>query len=305
MGKNTYKVRLKRGWSVVKSSLMVVRSAKALLLVPLMGFVITSVLLVSLFVFGLRIEITGTWDSFSIYPKYDLFSLLACFVYYYLAMIVFVFTEGVIAHNVIARFNGTSVTVLHSFKAAWAKKGQLAAFALVSSVVVYVIAFVFEKLPLVNKFFVWIAELSWAGASLFAIPIIMAHADKKVTPKQALKESSLTLKKLWQEGVSSQLSIRAFLFVAIVAIYALVSVIMRVVYILSGHTNGINAAVGVMSFVVVIACSIAVALLFNLLGLIARCALLYYKMTDKEPEQYDLSIMKAGMTVTKAKKLFS
>lgn len=305
MNKESFKSRIARGWGVVKSSWSVIRSAKVLLLIPVLGFLVNVLVLVALFVFGFRSEISGTWDNFGIYPNVDFLGVISLFLAYVLMTISNTFFTGVASHNVLARFNGQSTSLLSSFRAAWRKKKELLLLGLVSSVIGYALAMVAERLPFVGKLVAWMGEVSWYAASFFAIPIIMVRADEKVGPKRAVKESSLTLKNLWKEGFSSQLSIGVFMLASIFIFYFTYTTVGHAVYVALGKTDGINVATAMVSMAVVILGILAIIMVFNLIGLIARCALLHYGKTGKNPDQYDISIMKAGMTVNKAKKLFS
>jgi hypothetical protein len=305
MNKLDLTYRIVRGWTIVKNSWSVIRSSKPLLFVAILGFLVKILILISLFIFGFRTHVSGTFDSWGIYPKFDALSVASIFIAYTLMILVDAFFTGVISDNVLSYFNNRPTSLTSSFKAAWRKKKSLLLFGIVSSIIGYGLITIAERLPFGGKLLTWVGEVSWTAASFFAVPIIMAHENKDVSPKRAVRESSNVLKGLWKEGISSQLSIGFILLIAIPFTYIVLVLIMQLAYTVSGSPDGVPILIGMASFAVVIIGIIGVLLTFNLIGLVARCALLYYGQNKKDPQQYDLSIMKAGMTVNKARKLFS
>ena len=122
------KNRWNRGWGIVKNSMLVISTAKALLLVPVTAFLINLALLIALMKYGLQTKLSGSLDSWGFYPHYTAWTIVWFLLYYIVATEANVYMAGVVSHNVLTRFDGRPVSIAASLRAAWKKRASLLSF---------------------------------------------------------------------------------------------------------------------------------------------------------------------------------
>lgn len=290
--------KIQRGLKLTRSSAKALVQHKALTVVPVAGFV-TGLALFILFILS-SYRITWGDDSLGLNLYSVAQGVVALTVLYVCMVVLNTFVTAIAAHNLLGRFGGRPTTLFASIRAAWAKKRSLLAFALTTSIVGYMVGALISKLPFAGRIVGLFTGLSWGVANFFSIPVIMANEGQTMPPK-AIAKSTKTVKKLWKEGYTTQFALGTALLITLLAFYVILIVIGKVFPAL----RSMSASTSVLLMLGMLVVAALVIAFYQFVSVIARTALYVYALTGKQPEEFDLSIIKTSMTVNKAKKIFS
>lgn len=289
---------------MTKSSWNVLLLDKKLLLVPLLAFLASLAVFIPYFgIIFLSYDMAPSGDGSHESGGILEYLMIPFWLSLYLVLgFISTFSTAVVIDNALKRFAGQPHSLKGSFRAAWAKKGSLAAFSVLSTTIGLVLGFIEERIPFGGKVVAWLVSASWTIATLFAIPAIL-HSKEYIGPFDATKQSIATIKKVWGEGVVSQLAISLIAGITMITLgFAYFAVFVGSLIALDPlHYTYAIMPVTTLFFAVLIGLSI----IFNTLIMIARAALYHFAVTGEAPSTFDSELLRSTMTPKKARKLFS
>jgi hypothetical protein len=199
--------RIGRGWRLAKDSWGVLRRDRSLALFPIVGTLTSLAAIVIVFAPGVAIGAAA--DSVWPFVPFALVGL-------YLATFATIYAGVGLAAAAAAVMDGKDVTLRDGLRAARARRGLIAKWALVQTTV-GVILNLLQGLAnsdngiarLIGTIVIALAGAAWTVATFFVIPLL---AFEGVGPKAALKRSIGIVRERWGEGVVGSASIGGIVF---------------------------------------------------------------------------------------------
>jgi hypothetical protein len=258
--------RFGRGWRLAKDSWAVLRSDRSLALFPVVGFIGAAASLAIILAPG--IGFAAAADAW--WPLVP-FAALGL----YASTFVTIYAGVALAAATVQVMDRGTVTVADGLRAARARRGAIARWALVQATVGLILNALQAALDSGNGLtralgtvVVSLVGAAWSVATFFVVPLL---AFEDVAPKQALERSIGLVKERWGEGVVGTASIGGVVFLAGV----LPSAALVVAGVALGGPAGIALAViGGVALV-------AAAVICNALSAIFRVALYRFATTEQ------------------------
>lgn len=250
--------RLRAGWRLGMRSWSVLMLEPRLMYLPLLagaaGLVVFAVLGVP------ALLLSSAYD----HPSVLSWALYAALTY----LVVFLssFSAAAVAAGALQRVETGRTSVQAAFDAAWARRGQFARWAALSTIVGLVLRAVEERFGLVGSIVARLMDAAWAVASAFAIPVILVE---DVGPGEAVKRSAAIVRARWGESVGGVVAVDVLL------LPWLLLVIFGTILLVAAGFVVAALAVGVVGFVAYVVLSAS-------LNAVAR-ALLYRYATTGDP----------------------
>lgn len=293
--------KIRRGWELTKSAWKVLKLDKEITLVPVIGSVVSLIALAPFAVIGYmnaRVvrDTAGNFQGLGLDLGHWTWPFWAA-LYVSMAFISNLFAAA-IAHAAITRFKGGDPTVRSSLKAAWKRADSILAYSTVTTTVGYVLSMLEQRLPLAGKIATWLFSAAWSVANFFAIPVIVT-SEEHIGPFKAVRQSAATIRKVWGESIVSQGLLGAISLIAVFGYLILGGglVALTVAGGLGSVMIGGSIGLSVLGFIVL-------ALVFNVLGSIAKAAVYYFAVTGESPQMFNRELLHQAMTRKKARKLF-
>jgi hypothetical protein len=126
----------------------------------------------------------------------------------YLIAFLASFSAAAVAAGALQRLETGRTSVRTAFDAAWERRGQLARWAALSTIVGLVLRAIEERFGFVGAIVARLADAAWAVASAFAIPVILVE---DVGPGQAIKRSTAILRARWGEAIGGVVAVDVLL----------------------------------------------------------------------------------------------
>ncbi len=118
-----------------------------------------------------------------------------------------VFFNVALACAASAAFDGERLSAGEALRMAYGKRGRIAAWALISTLVGMLINELASRLPGGARLMAWLVGAAWGLATLFVVPIL---AMEGIGPVDAIKRSTGLVKDRWGEGIAGRVSIGAW-----------------------------------------------------------------------------------------------
>lgn len=187
--------RISRGWSLTKASFGVLKHDKEILFLPVLSFVTLVAFLGFWFGVGtVTLGLAGLVGGDMGVLHYVLLFL----VYVSVAFVGTFFLAATIEMATI-RLGGGDPTLKDGLSKAWEKKGKLLQWAVVTATVGILLRVLRERAGALGNIMIGLAELGWAIATYFAVPILVY---RDIGPIDAVKESAKTVKGAWGEAAT-------------------------------------------------------------------------------------------------------
>jgi len=171
------------------------------------------------------------------------------------------------------RADGGDPTLRSCLRGAWARRGRILRWGLLSATVGVAIRAVEQRLGILGSILGFLGGLAWAIASFLVVPVVVAE---DLGPVASIQRSAHLIKSTW--GTSLRTTLRfGFIQFALMLVPAVVAVI-GIIAVASG-SNGV-AAVGVLLLVCAVVGFIGLAMVFTAIGSYAR-ALIYRYATGR------------------------
>ncbi len=251
--------RYRRGWQLAKHSWAVVKADRSLAVFPVISAIAGAVTAVVFFGAGAGI-IAGTHA--------DWVGIVLGVIGVYLLIAIGIFCGVALSACAARALEGHETTVGEGIAAARERQGLIFEWAGVQLVVGGLITLAEAALRqigggLVAAIFGAAANLGWAVATFFVIPVI---AFEKLGPRDAIKRSSHIVHERWGEGVTGAFAIGAITF--------LVGILPAAILIAIGVAiSGSSPAIGVVLIVLGAVVLVVVALLQVTISTVFRVAL--------------------------------
>lgn len=281
--------RLSRAWGIAKMCWRVLLLDKELLAFPLLTLVVCGLLL------------AGFVGPYLANDQFDaLFSLVAVtdeegninpvaiaidFAVYFVAYFVMIFFNAALVACARIRFAGGDPTVMDGLRAAFARLPQIFAWALVTSIVGFILNKISEKQKGIGGVIAAIVGAGWAIASFFVVPVLVAD---NLGPIDALKKSASIVKKTWGELLITEIGFSALSFLIILPAFAI------------GFAGMIlfegNPALAISIFVLLALWVFVTSLIYSTLSTILRTAYYTYATEGRVPDQFDRDVIEKPAT---------
>jgi hypothetical protein len=215
---------------------------------------------------------------------------LILLVIYFVSMFLATFFNVAFYSEIMAALNGQGVSLRRGLSTAWSRLPSIFAWSLLAGVVGWAIRSIEQRLPFGARLVTGLIGIGWSVAAVFAIPVIVREQPMR-NPIRILKQSALTLKRTWGEGLigfvgftGARLIMFGCLLVPLLAVGGLA--------ILSKNTFLIPVVFGVW-----MVCVVAVAYVSNVARNVFRCALYLYAVEGVVPEPYSQELLDGAWKV--------
>ncbi|WP_375499176.1 DUF6159 family protein [uncultured Jatrophihabitans sp.] len=131
--------------------------------------------------------------------------------------VISIFFQSALVIGAFERAAGRRPTLGGVLSAAWDRKGQILAWAVVTSTVGAVIRAVEQRLGIVGKLLGFLGGITWAIATFLAVPVLIAE---RTGPIESVKRSSELIRQTW--GTSLRTTLRVGIGATLVSIPLLV-----------------------------------------------------------------------------------
>lgn len=259
--------RVRRGWTLTKASFRVLEKDREILVLPVLSFL---TLVGALGLWGLAgwatVGAAGLMGS-------DLGYVWLFGAYVTVAFVGTFFLAATIEMASL-RLGGSDPTLADGLSKAWAKKGNLLAWALVTATVGVLLRVLRRRSGGMGNLLGAFLEFGWAVATFLAVPVLV-HRD--VGPIQAVKDSGGLVKAAWGEAATGVVGTGIVFF-----LLGLLGLAPVVVGVLAGSVwvLAVGGIVAVAWWVVLAAANSAVS------GIL-KAALFQYADTGQMPEGFE------------------
>ena len=183
------------------------------------------------------------------------------------ATIVGIYFQAALVIGANERAEGGDPTLRGCLRAAWALRGPILAWGVLSATVGVVIRAVERRLGIVGRIFGFLGGLAWAIASFLVVPVLVTE---QLGPVASVKRSSQLIKDTW--GTSLRTTLRFGFLQVVLTLVPVVVGIIGFTALASGSTVGM--AIGVPLLLAAIAAFLGLVMVFSAIGSYAR-ALIY------------------------------
>ena len=261
--------RFQRSWELGKTSWRVLRNDKDLAAFPVIGAVVSIVVLAVfaglIFATGLN---SGGHNSDSMKPIGWVFVALLYFAMAFVA----VYFQAALTYGANERLAGRDTGIRASMDAANAKLHRLLPWALVAATVSIIIRSLQDR-GLPGQIIGAIVGTAWALVTFLTIPIIMLE---DLGPGKALKRSGQLFKQTWGENVAAQFGFGVF------GVIAAIPAIIVVVAVASANVLPLTIAVGAVA----VAWLAVVSIVISAMTGIYKVALYHYAVDGQAPTAF-------------------
>jgi hypothetical protein len=227
--------KLSNGWTLAKSSFLVLRENKELLLFPVLsGLSLLAVLA------AMVVAIWGFygWDVDGIVATDRLTMYAFGFLFYLVNYFIIVFFNMALIHCTHLYFNGEQPTLSKGIQFSMSRIGTILSWAVVAATVGLILRVLQENLGWLGKIITGIIGVVWSVATFFVVPVL---AYEKVGPVDAVKRSASLMREKWGESIGAGFSIGLVGFIGSLGIVAAAFLLGMIHPMLGG-------IVGVLSF---------------------------------------------------------
>jgi len=279
----------KRSWEIMKLSLSVLRSDKELLLYPILSIVFSIAFVVAMIIPSILAVVGGTLAEST--AATTVIDYVIYFLIYLGITFIATFFNVCVVYTVLSRFAGQNPTPGKAFKYAFKMFHYILMWSLVSATVGIILRAIdnfARRLGFVGKIILGIITsilgLAWSILTIFVVPVMVYE---RVGPIDAIKRSTLALKKTWGESL-----IRHFAFggIQFLAILCGIGVLIAGIFIAP-----MIGPVGMFTIVgLVILYIIIISLLLSVLTVIYNTALYAYSKTGQIPDGFSPESMQSA-----------
>jgi hypothetical protein len=204
--------KLANGWALAKSSFLVLRENKELLLFPVLSGLSLLIVIASMVV-----AIWGFygWDVNGIVATDRLTMYAFGFVFYLVNYFIIVFFNMALVHCTHLYFNGEQPTLSKGIQFSMSRIGTILSWAILAATVGLVLRILQENLGWLGKIITGLIGIVWGVATFFVVPVL---AYEKLGPISAVKRSAGLMREKWGESIGAGFSIGLVGFIGSFAI---------------------------------------------------------------------------------------
>ena len=192
--------RLRNSWELVKASARVLDADKELLVFPVLSAILA--LMVSL-TFFLPMIFSGLMDS-ALFGNAQVTGLIVLFAFYVVQYTAIFFMNTALVGAALIRLRGGDPTVSDGLRIAASRFGAIVGYALIASTVGVILQALSRRGRGLGRFVVSLLGMAWNLATYLVVPVLAAEG---VGPIEAIKRSTVLLKKTWGEQIVGNLGI--------------------------------------------------------------------------------------------------
>ena len=269
---------LKDTFSILRSSLYVLRKDKELIIFPFL----CAVMLILVF-------IGFVYSTVRLYPEgaevlrknpffYGFTPYLQMFIFIFAVHFVITFFNAAVVASAARRFSGENPTVITDFSDVFKHLAKIAGWVFLISIVVFIMNF-FKKKGWLGKIIGQAVEIAAEIACFFVIPVIMIENQN---PVNAIRRSTQMMWDSWGRQIAGNLSL--YLIVSLIQIPGIILLVLAF-DITNPHKitliNSVNLGFGAVYIAFISA-------IYNTLVEIFRVALYLYVRDGKAPEGFEV-----------------
>ena len=236
--------RIERGFRLAGASWQVLRSDKALMLLP-----VASVL--AILVFAAAVLSPSLVNGISHTSRPALYLLLA--LVYFVSTFVATFSNAAVVAAATDRLQGGAGSVSTGLRTAWRRVDKLLAWSALSATVGLVLRFVEERFGIVGAVMGRLIGVAWSVVTFFVVPVMIYEP---VGPVDAVKRSASLFRKRWGEQLVGNGSISVAMVVLAIPVGVLCGV-------LASAAPALAVVIGVLGFGTLLAAGSALSGIFN------------------------------------------
>ena len=212
---------------------------------------------------------------------------------YFVSMFLATFFNVAFYSEIIAALNGKGVSFRRGFVTARSRLLSILAWSLLAGVVGWIIRTIEQRLPLAGRIVTGLIGMAWSIAAVFVIPVIIQE-QPMLNPIKILRQSALTLKRTWGEGLIGYLGFSAGSMVIFVC--SLLPLLLAV---------GVALLIKSIWFIAIAGVIWVFGLLFmayvsGVASHVYRCALYMYATEGVVPEPYNQELLDMAWKVKKS-----
>lgn len=212
---------------------------------------------------------------------------------YFVSMFLATFFNVAFYSEIIAALNGREVSLRRGLSLARSRWASILAWTLLAGVVGWIIRNIQERLPFVGRIVTGLIGMAWSVAAVFAIPVIIQEQPMH-NPLRILRQSALTLKRTWGEGLIGYLGFSAGSGVIFLcSLFPLLLAGGIALLIKSIWFIAIAGAIWVMGL-------LFIAYISGVASHVYRCALYIYAAEGVVPEPYSQDLLDMAWKVKKS-----
>lgn len=189
------------------------------------------------------------------------------------ASVVSIYFQAALVVGANQRAAGQDPTLRGCLAAAWALRGRIVRWALLTTTAGTLIRTLEQRLGVIGRLIGFLGGLAWAIASFLVVPVLVAE---DLGPVQAVKRSGALIKATW--GSSLRTTLRFGLVQLVLLVPALVAIVAGTAGLASGTVVG--AVLGGLALLAGVVALLGLVLVFSAIGGYAR-ALIYRYATGQ------------------------
>jgi hypothetical protein len=194
--------RISRGWRLTKAAWRTMRGDRTMIVLALIGTVC------ALAGTALMLDVGGVFSS-GHHSRAQMG--LAGLIFLYPITFVSVFFNVALTAAACAGLDGRRIGLAAALGEAWKRVGRIAGWALLASVVGFLLQQIVSRIPGAGRVVGWLMGAAWALCTIFAIPILVVE---ETGPVDAARGSAGLVRKRWGEGLTGIVGISAWTIVA-------------------------------------------------------------------------------------------
>jgi Family of unknown function (DUF6159) len=283
--------RIGRGWGMTKASWAVLKVHPKLLLFPIFSGLAFIVLLAAIAVAAFAAGNSAAVQHFAADIRHDdPLTFAALFGLYFACTLIIVFFNEALVFCALQSFAGKEPSLRAGIATAAGRLPQILAWTFVAATVGVILSalqnFLKERLGFLGAMVGGVGELAWSAVTYFAVPVLVVDG---VWPVEAVKRSSLILRRTWGEAAGGEGGLGAIsvlLVLPVVLVIGLVAV--------AGRGLGADAATAVTLAAIVAPYVLTLSVVFTALATIFRTGAYIYATTGKAPSSMDPALLQAA-----------
>jgi hypothetical protein len=274
--------KLSHTWSLMGASWRVLKQDKEILIFPFLSGICCLLVLAS---FAIPIISSGNWklpeENATIKQQITYYGIL--FLFYLCNYFVIVFFNSAVISCAAIRMEGGDPTTGDGFRAALSRLPLIFGWALVSATFGLVLRIIEDKSKTIGRIVAGLLGMAWTVVSFLVVPILVIE---KKSPINALKESTILLKKTWGEQLIGNFSFGLIFFLLNIPV---------IILIVLGFFSG-NAIMLITCAILAVIYLIVIALIQSALQAIFQTAVYLYAREGKAPAGFEPELFADSMS---------
>ncbi|MGA2747665.1 MAG: DUF6159 family protein [Verrucomicrobiota bacterium] len=203
---------------------------------------------------------------------------------YFVSMFLATFFNVAFYSEIIAALNGKGVSFRRGLITARSRLTSILAWSLLAGLVGWIIRSIEQRLPFAARIVTGLIGLAWSIAAVFAIPVIIQEQPMR-NPIKILRQSAMTLKRTWGEGLIGYVGFSAGN--AVIFGISLFPLLLAGALALLFKSVWVMAIAGVVWFLGLL----FIGYVSGVAGNVYRCALYLYASEGVVPEPFNQDLL--------------